>query len=137
MFRKLSILLTAGALSTAFGAYASDEYEADAGPAPHREMHSQGNASGGASQNTVKGQHLGSPASAQYIDRQIELRPGDDDLNVTRGETVLIKSGGQTFAWKFDTLGTPVFALSEIAPRNLEVQGVRVYVAEDPQQMAD
>ena len=137
MLRKLSILLAAGVLSTAFGAYAADEYEGDVGPASHAEMRGQGNASGGARENTVRGQHLGSPASAQYVDRQIELRPGHDDLNVTRGETVLIRSGGQAFAWKFDTLGTPVFALSAIAPKNLDAQGVRVYVEEDPRLLAD
>lgn len=109
MLRKFSILITAGALSATLGtsAFASDKY-------------------------TIKGQHLGSAASAQWVDRQIELRPGDKYLNVARGETVLIKVSGKAFAWKFDTLGTPVFNLQEIAPKDISVQGVQVYVGEDP-----
>lgn len=108
MLRKFSILLAAGALSATLGtsAFAVD--------------------------TQIKGQHLGSPAQVQSVDRQIELRPGAMYVNVTRGETVLIKVGGQAFAWKFDTLGTPVFSLQEIAPRDINVQGVKVYVNSSP-----
>ncbi len=106
MLRKFSVLLTAGALSAALGtsAFAYD----------------------------FQGQHLGNAASAQWVDRQIELRPGDKYVNVARGETVLIKANGKAFAWKFDTLGTPVFNLQEIAPKDINVQGVQVYVGQNP-----
>ncbi len=43
-------------------------------------------------------------------------------MNVTRGETVLIKADGKSFAWKFDTLGTPAFKLQEIAPKDMNVK---------------
>ncbi|MDP1717924.1 MAG: CzcE family metal-binding protein [Burkholderiales bacterium] len=104
MLRKFSILLAAGALSATLGTSAF------------------------AVSDQIKVQPLGSAASAQSVDRQIELRPGAKYVNVTRGETVLIKAGGQAFAWKFDTLGAPVFSLQEIAPKDINVQGVKVYV---------
>ncbi len=44
----------------------------------------------------------------------------------TRGETVLITVGDKAFAWKFDTFGTPNFSLQEIAPKDFNVQGIRV-----------
>jgi len=79
-----------------------------------------------------EGQHLGYAASAQWVDRQVELRPGQKYLNVTRGETVLINAGGKSFVWKFDTLGTPVFNLREIAPKDFNIQSVQVYVGQNP-----
>lgn len=106
-------------------------FDATTDPAAHDWLHTAP-ASSGPLQNTVKGQHLGSPASEQYVDRQIELRPGTRYVNVTWGETVVFKVNGKTFAWKFDTLGTPVFALPEIAPKNISVPGTRVYVGQSP-----
>jgi len=102
MLRKFSALLAAGALSATLGTSA---FASD---------------------------HWGSAASAQSVDRQIELRPDDKYANVTRGETVLIKASGKAFAWKFDTLGTPVFNLQEIAPKDINVQSVQVYVGQNP-----
>lgn len=133
MLRKFSVLLTAGALSATLGtsALASDLMDAD-NPANNKWFHDLGTASSGPLKNTIKGQHLGGAASAQSVDRQIELRPGTKYVNVTRGETVLIKVGGKAFAWKFDTLGTPVFNLQEIAPKDINVQGVQVYVGQNP-----
>lgn len=133
MLRKFSVLLTTSALFATLGtgAFASDFMDAD-NPANNKWFHDLGTASGGPLKNTIKGQHLGSAASDQSVDRQIELRPGAKYVNVTRGETVLIKAGGQAFAWKFDTLGTPVFSLQEIAPKDINVQGVQVYVAPSP-----
>ncbi len=112
MLRKFSTLLTLGALVSTFGATSALAYN-------------------------LEGQHLGSLASTQWTDRQIELRPGDKYLNVTRGETVLIKAGGKAFAWKFDTLGTPTFNLQEIAPKDFNIQGVQVYVGQNPYQNGD
>jgi len=111
MIRKLSTLIVAGALLSAFGS--------------------------GALAYNLEGKHLGSAASSQMTDRQVELRPGDKFLNVNRGETVLIKAGGQSFAWKFDTLGTPVFNLGEIAPGDFNLQGVKVYVGQSPYAISD
>lgn len=111
MIRKLSTLVTVGALLSAFGS-AALAYN-------------------------LEGKHLGSAASPQSTDRQIQLRPGDKYLNVNRGETVLIKAGAGSFAWKFDTLGTPVFNLEEIAPKELNLQGVKVYVGKNPYEVSD
>jgi len=72
MIRKLSTLIVSGALLSVFGS--------------------------GALAYNLEGEHLGSAASSQMTDRQVELRPGDQYLNVNRGETVLIKTGGQSFA---------------------------------------
>lgn len=139
MFRKSSALLVAGTLSAslATGAFASGPHDADTGPVTHKASPAPADARGGPPQNTVRGQHLGSPASAQDADRRVKLQPGDRSLNVTRGETVLIEAGGQSFAWKFDTLGSPVFLLSEIAPNRADVQGVRVYVTQNRREVAD
>jgi hypothetical protein len=112
MLQKLSTLLTIGALVFAIGTTS-------------------------AVANNLEGQHLGSSASTQWIDRQIELHPGDKYLNVTRGETVMIKASGKSFAWKFDTLGTPTFDLKEIAPKDFNIQSVRVYVGQNPAQNSD
>lgn len=106
MIRKLSTLIAAGAFLSVIGTNALAY--------------------------NLEGQHLGAAASTSWIDRQVELKPRDKYLNVTRGETVLIKSGSTAFAWKFDTLGTPVFSLSDIAPKDFGMQGVRVYVEQSP-----
>ena len=83
MLRKFSVLLTAGALSAALGTSAFAEGDAQDG-------YSSGNRPGVASdspfKSTIKGQHLGSAMSAQWADRQIELRPGAKYVNVTRGK---------------------------------------------------
>lgn len=136
MLRKLSVLITASALFVTFGtsAFAHDKYDIETGD---NWLDHVATASAGSRANTIKGQHLGSPAAAQFVDRQIELQPGEKYVNVTRGETVLIKADGKAFAWKFDTLGTPVFVLSEIAPKNVNVKGVQVYVTEDPRLLSD
>ncbi|MFN7085240.1 MAG: CzcE family metal-binding protein [Burkholderiales bacterium] len=143
MLRKLSITLAAGAFSAAFGtgASAGGTQQTWDNPGNSQWARDAATASGGSfmsmiegHMNTfkVKGQHLGSATSPQSSDRGIELRPGDRYVNVTRGETVLITVGGKSFAWKFDTLGTPVFDLQEIAPKDIDVAGVKVYVGSDP-----
>lgn len=50
-------------------------------------------------------------------------------LNVTRLETVQIKTGDKSITWKFDTLGTPSFPLSKAVPG---FEGVTVHVEEHP-----
>jgi hypothetical protein len=64
--------------------------------------------------------------------RTIELRADTSYINVEAGETVRFVSQGKTFAWHFDTLGTPVFKLGEIAPRDANVGNVTVYVDSNP-----
>ena len=137
MLHKSSALIAAGAVFLALGAnvYAHDKVIDSEGGTNWLEH--VANSSGGPLVNTIKGNHLGSAASVASADRQIDLRPGAKHVNVTRGETVLIKIDGKAFAWKFDTLGTPVFNLSEIAPKEINVQGVRVYVARTPNELSE
>ena len=61
--------------------------------------------------------------------RVIDLTVPRKAVNVTAGETVEFRLPGHTVVWDFDTLGTPVFALSRIIP---DAPTVRVYVAPNP-----
>ncbi|CAG0987760.1 hypothetical protein BURK2_02204 [Burkholderiales bacterium] len=76
--------------------------------------------------------HRGTPVQSGYVDREITLADGARYLNVQRNETVKINVAGKSFTWRFDTFGTPVFSLGEIAPQIADAKGVMVYVAEDP-----
>jgi hypothetical protein len=76
--------------------------------------------------------HRGSPVQSGYADREVTLAEGAKYLNVKHNETVRINVGGKSFTWRFDTLGTPVFRLGEIAPQDLGAKDVRIYVFEDP-----
>lgn len=62
--------------------------------------------------------------------REVTLGPGAKYLNVAWNETVKINVGGKSFIWRFDTMGTPDFALSEILPAG--AKDIRVYVSPDP-----
>lgn len=62
-------------------------------------------------------------------ERTLQIGPGVKYVNVTRLETIRINIGGTSVVWTFDTLGTPVFSLSEIMPN---ASGVTVYVDESP-----
>ncbi|WP_300759938.1 CzcE family metal-binding protein [Janthinobacterium sp.] len=75
----------------------------------------------------------GSPASQDNATRTITVAPGEKTINVTRGETVTIVIGQQRFSWNVQTYSnTTVFALAEIAPKEMPVDGILVYVASDP-----
>ena len=72
---------------------------------------------------------LGYAASESTAQRTIVLRPDTKYANVEQGETIRFVSQGKAFSWNFDTLGTPVFALSEIAPKDANIGDVVVYVS--------
>lgn len=74
----------------------------------------------------------GAPASNNFADRQIKLTPATKWVNVTNGETVRFTADGKSFTWHFDTFSESTFDLSAIAPVDLHIQRVRVYVASDP-----
>ena len=75
----------------------------------------------------------GSSAPHAAAQRSIELQPDTRHLNVTRGETVTIARAGQRFTWHVQTFNhQTTFALSEIAPQDMPVDGVQVYVAANP-----
>ncbi|PLY43506.1 hypothetical protein CSZ94_07580 [Janthinobacterium sp. ROICE36] len=76
----------------------------------------------------------GSSAPHAAAQRSIDLQPETRHINVTRGETVTIARAGQRFTWHVQTFSNKtVFALSEIAPKDMAVDGVQVYVAANPQ----
>ena len=76
--------------------------------------------------------HRGMPAQPGNADRTVTLADGAKYLNVQRNETVRINVAGKSFTWRFDTFGTPVFNLGEIAPQDVGARDILVYVAEDP-----
>lgn len=80
--------------------------------------------------------HLGTSARAGDESREVTLASDAKYLNVFRNETVKINAAGKTFTWRFDTLGTPVFRLRDIAPKDVGAPDVEVYVSEDPGQMS-
>lgn len=75
----------------------------------------------------------GVPAAATAADRSITIDHATRHINVTRGETVTIIRDGQRFTWQVDTYSNrSVFALAEIAPKSMQVDGIKVYVAGNP-----
>lgn len=75
----------------------------------------------------------GSSAPHAAAQRSIELQPDTRHINVTRGETVTIARAGQRFTWHVQTFNhQTTFALAEIAPKDMAVDGVQVYVAANP-----
>jgi len=67
--------------------------------------------------------------------REITLADGAKYLNVQRNETVKINVGGKSFTWRFDTLGTPIIKLGDIAPAGIDAKNVTVYVSPDPSEL--
>ena len=80
----------------------------------------------------TKGNPLGTAAALGTAERQIVLDSGTKYVDVRENETVKLVFNGKAFAWTFDTLGTPNFDLSMIAPKDFGVSGVRVYLSPDP-----
>ena len=76
----------------------------------------------------------GSAAHHGAAQRTIELQADTRHINVTRGETVTIPRAGQRFTWHVQTFSNKtVFALAAIAPQDMPVDGIKVYVAANPQ----
>lgn len=76
----------------------------------------------------------GSTAHHGAAQRTIELQADTRHINVTRGETVTIARAGQRFTWHVQTFSNKtVFALAAIAPQDMPVDGIKVYVAANPQ----
>ena len=79
---------------------------------------------------------LGTQAQGTPNARVIKLDTGSKYLTVYHGEIATIVSGGKAFTWRFDTLGTPSFQLSEIAPPDFGAGADRVYVHPSPNELA-
>ena len=79
----------------------------------------------------------GTPAEGDFTDRTVRLGSGSRWINVAYGETVRFIATGEngserSFAWRFDV--SPALShvdLSDVAPADLDVQKVRVFVAPD------
>jgi|SRR5471032_518267 len=77
--------------------------------------------------------HYGRHALIANAEREIVIDASTKWINVTNGETVRITKDGKSFTWRFDVLGDETsFHLSEIAPADFKVDGVRVFVAANP-----
>lgn len=75
----------------------------------------------------------GSAVPVAAATRQIALTPDTKWINVTRGESVNFVAGGKSFTWNFYTLRSEAnFDLSEIAPKDINLKQIRVYVAKKP-----
>lgn len=70
------------------------------------------------------GYEVKAPAS-----RAIDLASGKQHLNVVAGETVRFVQGDKNVTWRFDTLGSPTFQLSEAIAGAPQVE---VHVAPNP-----
>ena len=79
----------------------------------------------------------GHMARASSADRVIEVGPDTTTVNVMDGETVRFKVGDRSFTWTFEpTLLHTNFGLSRIAPKDMDVHGVRVYCDPTPYERA-
>jgi len=66
-------------------------------------------------------------------DRSLAIGPDTRYVNVTNGETITFTLNGASFTYAFDAWNTiGVVDLSAIAPRDLKVPQVRVYIAPNP-----
>ncbi|HEV7816360.1 MAG TPA: CzcE family metal-binding protein [Janthinobacterium sp.] len=75
----------------------------------------------------------GSPAPANSAETVIALTPGTKWVRVDDGQTVQFTSGGKSFTWHFSTFKQPAIVhLSAIAPADLALQDIKVYVKTNP-----
>ena len=78
--------------------------------------------------NTVE--PYGNAIPVEAATRQITLTPDTKWINVKHGESVNFMAGGKSFAWNFYTLRSETsFDLATIAPKDINLQQIRVYVA--------
>ena len=76
---------------------------------------------------------LGSAAQAAAATRTVAITTGIQSVTVDQGDVVTFEVGGKSFTWQFDTLRpSGSFNLADIAPADVNVHGVRVYVAPNP-----
>lgn len=87
----------------------------------------------GANVVTVSAGNYGSSAAPQAASRTINLASAGKSVNVDNGDTVKFVDGERSFTWHFDTLrDTSNFDLAAIAPAQLALPNVRVYVGSNP-----
>jgi len=65
--------------------------------------------------------------------RTIALTSASKFVNVNNGDTVKFTENGQSFQWHFDTLrDRDNFDIAAIAPKDMHLEGVHVYVEANP-----
>ncbi|WP_169444606.1 CzcE family metal-binding protein [Massilia niastensis] len=75
----------------------------------------------------------GTRADAGAPGRHIVVKPGARGIHVHDGETVHFEVNGKQFDWNFNTrTREAVLDLSTIAPDDVQVEGVRIFVMRDP-----
>jgi hypothetical protein len=73
------------------------------------------------------------PVTAVVGARHIVITPQTKWVNVTDGQTVIFKLDSRTFSWRFEIWpNKDTFSLAKIAPADVDVSGVQVYVATNP-----
>ncbi|WP_295754522.1 CzcE family metal-binding protein [Undibacterium sp.] len=60
--------------------------------------------------------------------RTITLLPNTKYINVVQGEVIKFTSQGKSFTWNFDTLNTFTFNLAEVAPKEMNIENIQVYI---------
>lgn len=124
--QKLSLMLALGLTAASLGLRA---HAAEAADPATVAVHAASAATAATAATAIYGQ----PAAGAAADKQVALRPDTRWVNVNNGDTVRFSAGGKSFVWHFDTLqDSPTFALGAIAPRDVDVGAVRVYVAANP-----
>ncbi len=124
MKTKLATLTLAALLGTAGAtAFAHEDYSEGA------MYHNLSHITAGTGQSAANQSAPFGYAVSGEPDRHVTLDNGARYLNVTRLETIMIHAGGKSVTWKFDTLGTQAFPLSQVVPG---LEGVTAYVAENP-----
>ncbi|HEV7815784.1 MAG TPA: CzcE family metal-binding protein [Janthinobacterium sp.] len=75
----------------------------------------------------------GFAAAPGSADGEITVTPQTKWVNVDDGQTVKFSVDNKTFTWHFSTFqNPPVLNLSVIAPSDVNVGNVKVYIAPDP-----
>lgn len=75
---------------------------------------------------------LGTAVAPTAATRTIDVNDQTRSISVEQGEIVRFNIDGKVFAWQFDTLRDGRMDLSTIAPADVHVHGVSVYVAPNP-----
>ena len=121
--KKTISILTMGMLFAAMSASAQAEKQDNWG-ASNLPL----SASSSPMKNTVE--QYGSTIPTAAATRQITLTPDTKWVNVKYGESVNFMAEGKPFAWNFLTLRSETsFDLATIAPKDINAQQIRVYVA--------
>ena len=90
-------------------------------------------ATAGGAQAAANTNEIGMAPAHPNADRHVVIKADTKWVNIDDGDTVEFNVDGKSFTWHFDTLrGESAFELSKIAPQDVDVGKVVVYVAANP-----